>query len=101
MNKERILEIFDEAAREEKDNRGWDGRIVFWRELVVRVRNEFKRLLSQELGELPEKPQSLEELAEAQGVQPIQDISALAGTWPGEMEDGFEESILNLRKKGG
>lgn len=42
---------------------------------------------------------TLEQLAEAQGVQPIQDISVLFGSWPGEMDDGFEESILHLRRQ--
>ena len=40
---------------------------------------------------------TLEELAEAQGVQPVRDISALFGSWPGEADDGFEESVLALR----
>jgi len=42
---------------------------------------------------------TLEQLAEAQGIQPIQDISALFGSWPGEMDDGFEDSILDLRRQ--
>ncbi|MBU1626613.1 hypothetical protein KKB18_04515 [bacterium] len=40
---------------------------------------------------------SIEELAEMQGVQPIADISVLFGTWPGELDDGFEETIEELR----
>jgi len=35
--------------------------------------------------------------AESQGVDPIIDPSSLAGTWPGEDDDGFEESIDKLR----
>ncbi len=41
----------------------------------------------------------IEELAEAQGVRPIEDITALFGTWPGEIEDGFGESIHSLRRQ--
>jgi len=40
---------------------------------------------------------TLEQLAEAQDIRPIQDISALFGSWPGEIDDGFEESILDKR----
>lgn len=40
---------------------------------------------------------SLDELAEAQGVQPLTDVSFLFGTWPGEDDDGFEETVDKLR----
>ncbi|MGK2915681.1 MAG: hypothetical protein ACSLE5_14755 [Porticoccaceae bacterium] len=40
---------------------------------------------------------SLDELAQAQNVDPMVDIRALFGTWPGEMDDGFEEAIDELR----
>ncbi len=40
---------------------------------------------------------TLEELAKAQNVQPIVDVRALFGTWPGKVDDGFEESIDELR----
>jgi len=30
-------------------------------------------------------------------VGPMMDIRALFGTWPGEMDDGFEEAIDKLR----
>ena len=40
---------------------------------------------------------SLDELAQAQNVGPMMDIRVLFGTWPGEMDDGFEESIDELR----
>jgi hypothetical protein len=40
---------------------------------------------------------SLDELAQAQNVAPMVDIRALFGTWPGEMDDGFEEAIDELR----
>lgn len=43
-----------------------------------------------------EKP-SLPALAEAQGVRPVQAIRSLYGTWPGEVDDGFEELIDDLR----
>lgn len=41
---------------------------------------------------------SFDELAAAQGVGPITNIDALVGTWPGEVNDGFEESIQKLRQ---
>lgn len=40
---------------------------------------------------------TLDELAHAQHVKPMMDVSALFGTWPGEMDDGFEEAIDELR----
>jgi hypothetical protein len=41
---------------------------------------------------------SFEELATAQGVRPLADIDALIGTWPGEVDDGFEEAVHKLRQ---
>ncbi len=41
---------------------------------------------------------TLEELAQAQNVKPMMDVSALFGTWPGEVDDGFEESIDEMRR---
>jgi len=40
------------------------------------------------------------------GVKPIEDVSALFGTWPGDINDGFEQFVQELRrdnktKKGG
>ena len=40
---------------------------------------------------------TLDELAQAQNVRPLVDVRALFGTWPGEMNDGFEEAIDELR----
>lgn len=40
---------------------------------------------------------SLDELAQTQNVGPMMDIRVLFGTWPGEMDDGFEEAIDELR----
>ena len=40
---------------------------------------------------------SLEELAQAQNVKPLTDVRTLFGTWPGEIDDGFEETIDELR----
>lgn len=40
---------------------------------------------------------TLEELAKLQNVGPIKDIRDLFGTWPGEVDDGFEEAIERLR----
>lgn len=40
---------------------------------------------------------TLDELALAQNVRPMADVRALFGTWPGEINDGFEETIDELR----
>jgi hypothetical protein len=40
---------------------------------------------------------TLDELAQAQNVKPIADVRALFGTWPGDIDDGFEEMIDALR----
>ena len=40
---------------------------------------------------------SLDELAQTQNVRPLADISALFGTWPGDINDGFEDAIDELR----
>lgn len=40
---------------------------------------------------------TLDELAEAQGVKPMINVRALFGTWPGELDDGFEDFIDELR----
>lgn len=40
---------------------------------------------------------TLDELAQAQNVSPMADVRALFGAWPGEMNDGFEEAIDELR----
>ena len=42
---------------------------------------------------------TLEALAEQQGVVPQQDPFRLIGTWPGEIDDGFEELICDLRNR--
>ena len=44
------------------------------------------------------KSQTLEELAEAKLVKPIDDVTKLYNTWPGEVDDGFDEMIKNARK---
>ena len=41
---------------------------------------------------------SFEELAAAHGVGPLTNIDALVGTWPGDVDDGFEESVHRLRQ---
>lgn len=41
---------------------------------------------------------SFDELAAAQGVGPLTNIDALIGTWPGDVNDGFEESVQRLRQ---
>ena len=40
---------------------------------------------------------TVEELARLQNISPIEDISVFYGTWPGELGDGFEEAIDELR----
>lgn len=42
---------------------------------------------------------SIEELAQAQSVEPMADVTALFGTWPGKVDDGFEVSIRSLRNE--
>jgi hypothetical protein len=41
---------------------------------------------------------SFDELAATQGVRPLTHIDSLVGSWPGEVNDGFEESVHNLRQ---
>ncbi len=40
---------------------------------------------------------TLDELAQAQNVRPMADVRALFGTWPGEIGDGFEREVDDLR----
>ncbi len=40
---------------------------------------------------------ALEELAYSQNVRPVSDVQALFGTWLGEIDDGFETAIYELR----
>jgi hypothetical protein len=40
---------------------------------------------------------TLDELALSQNVTTLRDVQALYGTWPGEMDDGFESEIDRLR----
>jgi len=40
---------------------------------------------------------TLDDLAQTQSVRPLEDVRVLFGTWPGELDDGFEESIDELR----
>jgi hypothetical protein len=42
---------------------------------------------------------SLDELAAEQGVGPLMDIEKLFGTWPGDVDDGFEDAIDALRHR--
>jgi len=44
--------------------------------------------------------QELDDLARSQGVVAMEDIRTLFGTWPGELNDGFEELIDDLRSQG-
>jgi hypothetical protein len=40
---------------------------------------------------------TLDELAQGQNVRPMADVRALFGTWPGEISDGFEQEVDDLR----
>jgi len=40
---------------------------------------------------------TLDELAQAQNIAPMDNVRALFGTWPGELDDGFEVAIDELR----
>jgi len=41
---------------------------------------------------------SFDELAIAQDVKPLVDVDPLLRIWPGDVNDGFEESIRKLRQ---
>lgn len=41
---------------------------------------------------------SLDQLAAAQNIQPHSNIRIVLGTWPGEIDDGFETAIERLRR---
>lgn len=43
------------------------------------------------------KNSNLDALALQQNVKPMKDIRELAGSWPGEMDDGFEDLIDEMR----
>ena len=43
------------------------------------------------------KSPTLDELAEVQHVKPLDDVTRLYNTWPGEVDDGFEEMIKKSR----
>lgn len=40
---------------------------------------------------------TLDDLARSQSVKPLPSVRALFGTWPGELDDGFEQAIDELR----
>ena len=40
---------------------------------------------------------TLDELAQVQNVRPMTNVRALFGTWPGEIDDGFEKAVDELR----
>lgn len=42
---------------------------------------------------------TLDELAQNQNVLPMDDVRLLFGTWPGELDDGFEEAIDEAKRK--
>ena len=43
----------------------------------------------------------VQDLARQQGVEPLTEPSLLAGTWPGNDDDGFEQMICQRRQAGG
>ena len=43
---------------------------------------------------------SFDELASAQGVGPLLNVHAIMGTWPGDVDDGFEDAVEKLRHAG-
>ena len=43
------------------------------------------------------KSYTLDELAQMQKVKPVTDVRKIVGTWPGEVDDGFESAIDELR----
>ena len=43
---------------------------------------------------------TLEELAKTQNVTLLEEVPALLGTWPGDVDDGFEAEIDALRHEG-
>ena len=43
---------------------------------------------------------TLERLAHSQNVRPMPDVRSLFGTWPGEIDDGYEAAIDELRHPG-
>ena len=45
-----------------------------------------------------EESKTLEELAQEQGVHPLDDVRTLYNTWPGDVDDGFEDFIQELRR---
>ena len=72
-------------------------------------KNEFAAVIERDGGLLPQgelvsqsflESPSLEELAEAQGVKPMKDASDIIGTWPGEVDDGFEGAVDDLHYSG-
>ena len=49
---------------------------------------------------MSDQPTRLDELAQEQGVKPVENVHTLFGTWPGDVNDGFEEAIDELRHGG-
>jgi hypothetical protein len=114
---EPVLCLFDEAQRDEvlddmlhyvrvvgeaKED-PFTGRIASIRihdiERLEGKEGEAVNLLPQ--GTLPPpsfwQSPSIDDLARAQGVRATADMTGLFGTWPGEFDDGFEQSIDQLR----
>lgn len=47
---------------------------------------------------MDKRSKSIAELAREQAVKPMPDVRDLWGTWPGGPDDGFEQSIDDLRR---
>lgn len=43
---------------------------------------------------------TLDELARSQGIRPLYDMRLIIGTWPGDVDDGFEAAVDALRNAG-
>jgi hypothetical protein len=43
-------------------------------------------------------PLSLVELAESRGIKPLGKLEEILGEWPGDLNDGFEEWVMEQRK---
>lgn len=66
--------------------------------IIYHIFSIFNKLARKILSPLKRKNKnSSEELAEAQNIKPI-NIDKIFNTWPGDIDDGFEELIGNLRK---
>lgn len=66
---------------------------------VIHRAREWAGWLAEQVTGTPRELQgaTLDALARAQGVTPLVDVGVLAGTWPGDADDGFDDSVDTLR----